>query len=246
MQLEGKIAIITGSGSGIGRGTSLKFAKEGADVVVSDVDVEKAEKVADEVKNLGRKALAYKVDVTNSSEVDNMVKKTLEEFKRVDVLVNNAGIAEEVSFTKMTKHQWDRMFDVHCGGAFNCTRAVLQQMIDQKYGRIISISSIAGLTGERTLVHYSAAKAAIVGFTKALAREVAAHGVTVNAIAPGLIDTPMARGASSELLSGIFQGTLIGRWGRPEDIAAAIVYLASEEASFVTGQVISLNGGLYM
>ena len=246
MDLNGKVALVTGGGSGIGRATALVFAQAGADLIVNDIEPEKAEGVAAEVADLGRRALPIVADVASPSSVDAMISQALSTLQKVDILVNNAGIGAEVPFHKMTKADWDRMFAVHVGGTFNCTQGLVQQMIDRGWGRIISISSVAGLMGEVGLVHYSAAKAAILGFTKALAQELARHGITVNAVAPGLIDTPLARGIQPELWQKFVETAPMGHEGKPNDIAHACAYLASEEASFVTGQTISPNGGLWM
>jgi NAD(P)-dependent dehydrogenase (short-subunit alcohol dehydrogenase family) len=246
MDMSGKVALITGGGSGIGRATALVLAQAGADIIVNDISPEKAEGVAGEVADLGRQALPIAADVADHTSVNTMINQALSNLKKVDILVNNAGIGVEVPFHQMTKAEWDQMFAVHIGGTFNCTHGLVQQMIDRGWGRIISISSGAGLMGEAGLVHYSAAKAAILGFTKALARELASHGITVNAVAPGLIDTPLARSIQPETWEKFVKITPVGHEGRPEDIAHACAYLASEEASFVTGQTISPNGGIWM
>jgi 3-oxoacyl-[acyl-carrier protein] reductase len=251
MRLKGKIALITGSASGIGKGTALMFAKEGADLILNDINLARAEEVAQQVRKIGRKALTLMADVSHRVEVDEMLKKGLEEFQKVDILVNNAGYAQLVPFSQMDPEDWDRMFAVHVKGAFNCTRGLIQLMIEQKYGRIINISSVAAY-GEEMAVHYSAAKAALIGFTKSLAKEAAPFGITVNAIAPGLIDTPILKATelnketADRIIDHFRKRTVVGRIGQPEDIAAACTYLASDEAGFVTGQVISPNGGYYM
>lgn len=245
MDLSGKVALVTGGGSGIGRATALVLARAGADVIVNDISPDKAEGVAAEVADLGRRGLPIVADVADPAAVDAMIGRALGALQKVDILVNNAGIGLEVPFHQMSKAEWDQMFAVHVGGTFNCTRGLVQQMIDRGWGRVISISSVAGLMGEGGLVHYSAAKAAILGFTKALARELAPRGITVNAVAPGLIDTPMARSIRPEMWQKFVQNSPVGHEGKPDDIAHACAYLASEEASFVTGQVISPNGGLW-
>lgn len=245
MRLQGKASLVTGAGSGIGRETALLFAKEGADVIVNDISGKRANQTALEVEKLGRKTLAIKADVSQSQQVKGMIEEALRQLQRVDILVNNAGIGEEVSFLETTEESWRRMFATHMEGTFYCTKGVLPGMIERKWGRIISISSVAGLTGEAGLVHYSAAKAAIVGFTKALAKEVASFGVTVNAVAPGVIQTPGLGVVSEEMRQRFIKSTPVGRLGQPVDIAAACAYLSSEEASFVTGQVLSPNGGFY-
>lgn len=244
--LTDKIALITGGGSGIGRGISHVFAKAGAKVIVNDLEHARASKVAAELRDLGAEAIAIEADVADHSQVNRVVEESLNRFNKVDILINNAGIGTGVLFSKMDKEEWERMFAVHVGGAFNFTRALIQQMIDQSWGRIISISSVAGLTGEKGMVHYSAAKAALLGFTKSLAREVARYNITVNAIAPGLIDTPLANTLRVDLREKLVKQSLVRHPGVPEDIAYACLYLASNEANFVTGQIISPNGGLYL
>lgn len=250
MRLLNKVACVTGAGSGIGRATALAFARQGADVLVNDLYLESAEAVAAEVASIGKKALAVQADVSNRGQVDDMIQRAMDEYGKIDILVNNAGHGHGVPFHEMSAQDWDRIFEVHVGGAFNCTRGLIGQMIDNKWGRIINMSSVAA-NGEAGHVHYSAAKAALVGFAKALAKEVGPFGITVNAVAPGLIETPIfqAMGISQEEIDQAFDHylplTVVGRVGQPEDIAEACLYLASEEAGFVTGQVISPNGGYY-
>lgn len=251
MKLQGKVALVTGAGSGIGRETALTFAREGADVVINDLNPEGAQEVAAEIKALGRVALVARADVSNRPEVERMTRRALEELGKVDILVNNAGHAHFAPFHQMSAQDWDHMFAVHVRGAFNCTRNLIGQMMERKWGRIIHISSVAAY-GEEGAVHYSAAKAALIGFAKALAKEVAPLGITVNAIAPGIIKTPILKSLEiskekiDRVVGHFLERTVVGRVGQPEDIAAACLYLASEEAGFVTGQVISPNGGYYM
>ncbi len=250
--LQGKIAIVTGGASGIGRAIALRLARDGADVAVFDLDAKGSETVAGEIRGLGRRALAARVDVASADDVSKAVAQVRETLGAVSVLVNNAGHAAITPLVDMTEEQWDRMLDVHVKGAFLCSRAVLPGMIAAGFGRIVNVASVAGLEGEAHLVHYSAAKAGIIGFSKALAREVGAAGITVNAIAPGLIDTPILGtlgvppAALEEFKKSLMVRTPVGRVGQPDDIAAAAAYLASLEAGFMTGQVVSPNGGLYM
>jgi NAD(P)-dependent dehydrogenase (short-subunit alcohol dehydrogenase family) len=251
MRLSGKVALITGAGSGIGRATALIFAREGAGIVVNDLYLESAREVAAELKANGHSALPVQADVSSPKAVGEMIRQALDEFGKVDILVNNAGHGHGTPFHEMNAEDWDRIFAVHVGGAFNCTRGLIGQMMENKWGRVINMSSVAA-NGEAGHVHYSAAKAALCGFSKALAKEVGSSGITVNAVAPGLIETPIfqAMGISQEEIEIAFEHylplTVVGRIGKPEDIANACLYLASEEASFVTGQVISPNGGYYM
>jgi len=251
MSLAGRNAVVTGGASGIGRGICLRLARDGADVAILDLDSAGAEKVAAEVVAAGRKAVACQVDVASRAQVEAAIARARQALGPIHILVNDAGIGEFVPLAQMSEAQWDRMIAIHLKGTFTCTKAVVQDMIDAQWGRIVNISSVAGLGGGMGLVHYSAAKAGIVGFSKALAQELGPMGITVNAIAPGLIDTPILR--KSQLPEEQIRGwveTAVGRTpvrrvGAPDDIAAACAYLVSEEASFFTGQVVSPNGGIY-
>jgi 2-hydroxycyclohexanecarboxyl-CoA dehydrogenase len=244
--VAGKTAFLTGAGSGIGRATALVLAKGGADVVVCDVNMTGAEETAQEVRNLGRRALALRVDVTSLDEVEQAVAQTKSELGAIDILLSNAGIAEQVAFAEMTEAQWDRMFNVHLNGAYNCFRAVLPGMRERNWGRLISTSSMGAFTGGVRLSHYCAAKAGIAGLTIAMASELARTGITVNAVAPGVIDTPMVHESPPQWVERITKTIPMRKLGKPEDIAYAVAYLASEEAGFVTGQILSPNGGSYM
>jgi 3-oxoacyl-[acyl-carrier protein] reductase len=243
MRLAGKNALVTGAGSGIGRSIALLFAQEGANVAVNDLYPDKAEQTVAEIAKLGRKTVALPADVANFDQVQGMVRSAIDRFGRLDILVSNAGIAPTVAFHEMTPEAWDRMIKVHLYGLFHCCRAVVDHFRQNRSGRIVAIASLSGVTGDVLLVHYSAAKAGMIGFTKALSREVVSHGITVNAIAPGIIDTPILAEVSAEVKNRYTPP--IGRLGRPEDIGWAVVYLASDEAEFVTGQVISPNGGAW-
>lgn len=243
MRLVGKKAVITGSSSGIGRAAALMFAQEGADVVINGRDQKKIDSVVQEIQALGRRALGVRADVSRFSEVSAMMQKALVEFGRVDVLVSNAGIFHSRPFPEMSEEEWDAVMAVDLMGAFNCTRAIISEMIRQKSGRVICITAISGLTGYPNIAHIAAAKAGVHGFVKALARELAPIGITVNAIAPGLIDTPILAHVSEEEKQFFVRQTPVGRIGKPEEIAAACTYLASDEAAFVTGQIINISGG---
>jgi 2-hydroxycyclohexanecarboxyl-CoA dehydrogenase len=241
--------VVTGGASGIGRQIALRLAHDGADVAVFDVNANGARQVVEEATALGRRALAVEVDVSSSASVARGVEAVREALGPIRILINDAGIAGFTTLLEMGEDEWDRMIAVHLKGTFNCAKAVLPDMIAASWGRIINIASLAGLNGGGAgLTAYAAAKAGIVGFTKALAHEVGAQGITVNAIAPGLIDTPAIRraGAPADLYDRVVQGMPVRRIGQPEDIAAACAYLVSEESSFFTGQVMSPNGGGYM
>lgn len=241
MRLEGKTALVTGAGQGIGRGIALRLAQEGVDIGVNDLRREAADTVARKVAALGRGALAFPADVTQAAEVEAMVARFLDRFGKIDILVNNAGIAGNVLLKDMSRREWDRMLDVHVNGTFNCTRAVVNPMISQRGGRIINLSSVvATVKAIPGMTHYAAAKGAIWGFTHCLAAELAPYGITVNALAPGPIETPLARSLGEEYVRELVESTHLGRFGRPEEIGALCAYLASEEAIIITGQLIEV------
>ncbi len=259
MRLKGKVVIVTGAGSGLGRATALAFAREGAKVVVNDISQRRAEAVAEEINGASRKkkALAVRADVVSKAEVDAMVAAARKRFGPVNVLINNAGIGQIKDFLDISPDEWQRMLDIHVKGTFLCSQAVIADMIAANWGRIVNTASVAGMEGGPQNAHYAAAKAAIIGFTRSLALEFARSGITVNAVAPGLIDTPMARGVGSgangeggipnvkaeQVMNFFLRRIPLRKLGTPEDIAQAHLYLASDEAQYVTGQVLSPNGG---
>jgi len=243
VELKDKVAIVTGAGQGIGRGIALALAKDGAKVVVADI-TDKRFEVAKEIEAMGSQGLAVKCDVSNREDVASMVKEALNKFGRVDILVNNAGIYPFKPFAEMTEQDWDRVLNVNLKGTFYCVKAVLPKMIEQRYGKIINLASIAGaVVGFPSLVHYSASKAAIAGFTKSLALEVAQHKINVNAIAPGPIDTPGTKAPDVTIIEQTKKMIPLGRMGLPQDIANLVVFLASDKSSFITGQCIVSDGG---
>ena len=244
MKLKNKVAIVTGAGQGIGKAIALELAKEGAKVVVSDINQEHMDEVVKEIKKLGSDAIGIKADVSNSSEIGNMAKKTLEQFKTIDILVSNAGIYPFKPLTEMTEEEWDKVLDINLKGCFNCTRAVAPIMIKQKSGKIVNITSIAGsVIGYSNLAHYCASKGGILGFTRATALELAPYKINVNAIAPGAIRTPGTEVIGEEALKQLEQMVPLKRIGESEDIAKAAVFLASEDSSYITGQIIVVDGG---
>ena len=244
MNLEGQTALITGAGRGIGKTIALKLAECGADIVLADMNPEVAE-VLLEVESFGRKCLTFETDVTDFEAIDAMVKKIIEELGSIHILVNNAGITQDNLFMRMKPEQWAKVIDVNLNGVFNVTKAVIRPMVKQRMGKIINISSVVGFTGNPGQVNYSSTKSALVGFTKSLAREVGARGVTVNAVAPGFIDTAMTQALNESQQELILQQIPLGRMGGPADIANAVAFLASEDASYITGTILHVNGGMY-
>jgi len=246
--LSGKVAIVTGARRGIGKGIALALAQAGADVVVSDINLEDCQKVVEEIEGLGRRGLAVKCDVTQKLEVDGMIQKTVEEFGKVDILVNNAGIVEFKPFLELTEEDWDKVLAVNLKGYFLCAQAAAREMVKQKWGRIINIASIASGqvgVGFPQIAHYCASKGGIVALTEALALELSPLGINVNAIGPGVIETDMTKGMLSDekTKQGILLRTPKGRVGQPRDIGAAAVFLASDEADYVTGATLFVDGG---
>jgi 3-oxoacyl-[acyl-carrier protein] reductase len=244
IDLSGKVAIITGASRGIGRQTALTLAGAGATVVLTSRG-DAAEAVAAEVTAAGGQALALAADVADSEAVHRVIDTTHERFGRIDVLVNNAGITRDQLLLRMKREDWDAVVATNLTGTFLCTQAVLKTMLKQRSGRIISISSVVGQSGNPGQTNYAATKAGIIGFSKALAREVASRSITVNVVAPGLIDTDMTRDISSDAQANWVSAIPLGRLGTPDDVAAAVCFLASDAAGYITGQVLAVNGGMY-
>jgi len=245
-QLTGQIAVVTGAGRGIGRAIALKFANEGADVVVVSRTQENSEKVAAEIRALGRKAWAFAVDVADAAAVNAASEKILAETGKVDILVNNAGVTRDGLLMRMSDADWDTVLNTNLKGAFHFTRAFFRSFAKQRAGRIINISSVIGLIGNPGQANYAASKAGLIGFTQSVAKELAGRGVTVNAIAPGFIETDMTAELKPELREAILKQIPLGALGQAEDIAAAALYLASAGARYVTGQVLTVDGGMVM
>lgn len=247
MILQGKVAIVTGAGQGIGQGIANILAREGAKVVIAGLNGEKAKAAADLIKSKGGEAMGYAVDVMNMAKVKAMVETTLKYFKGLHILVNNAvAPSVNVPFSQSKEEDWDQDLGVGLKGYLICTRAVINHLLQQNYGRIISISSSAGKIGSPNLAAYSAAKGAIIAFTKALARELAKTGVTVNSVAPGAVNTPMQDRLSDEFKAYMRSTIPMGRYAEPEEIGEAVAFLASDRAAYVTGQVWSVDGGRTM
>ena len=245
--MHGKVAVVTGGARGIGRAIAEKLAFLGADVVVGDMLIDLADKTASEISQLTqRKILAVSVNVTETRSAGEMIDKTIKEFGKVDILVNNAGITRDTLIMRMDEADWDAVLNVNLKGVFNCSKAVIRPMMKQRYGRIVNISSVSGQIGQVGQTNYSASKAGVIGFTKALAREVASRQITVNAVAPGYIPTSLTNDLPEELKKTILDATPVGRMGKPEEIASAVAFLASDEAAYITGQVLAVDGGMAM
>ena len=241
----GKVAVITGASRGIGRSIALALASKGAKIVAVDLDLAATESVVAELKSLGAEAVAVEGNVTKAADAEKMIDTAVESFGRVDILVNNAGIARDQLLMRMKRSDWDLVLEVNLTGAFTCTQAVLRPMMRQRSGRIISISSVVGQMGNAGQANYAASKAGLIGFSRAIAREVASRNVTVNVVAPGLIDTDMTRALPESVQRDWLSKVPLGRFGTPEDVAAAVAFLASDEAAYITGQVLAVNGGMY-
>lgn len=245
MDLTNKVAIVTGSGRGIGREIALKLAEAGANVVVNDVGSSApAEETVAAVRKLGRQSIAVMGDVSITTDVNNLVEATVTTLGKVDILVNNAGITRDQLALRMSDEDWDKVLSVNLKGVFLCTRAVLRHMIRQHSGRIISLSSIVGIIGNAGQANYASAKAGIIGFTRSIAKEVASRNITVNAIAPGFIDTAMTQQLPEERRQELASHIPLGYLGTPRDVAEAVAFLASDEARYITGQVLTVDGGI--
>lgn len=247
MNLKNKVAVITGAAQGIGRAIATTLAQQGANVVVADIQLEKAETTAKEIMaETGQKVIAVHVDVVDSASVKAMIDRTIDEFERIDILVNNAGTTRDSLIMRMKEADWDLVLNINLKGTFICSKAAVRPMMKQHYGRIVNITSVSGLIGQVGQTNYSSSKAGIIGFTKALAREVGSRKITVNAIAPGLVETALTIDLPQELKDMFIEMTPLGRYGEPEDIANAVAFLVSDEASYITGQVLSVDGGMAM
>jgi 3-oxoacyl-[acyl-carrier protein] reductase len=247
MSFEGKVALVTGGARGIGRAISETLASRGSNVVIADMRYELAEQTAHEIgAQSGRKIFPVAVNVSSLSSVNEMVDKSLGEFGQIDILVNNAGITRDKLIMRMEEEDWDIVIDVNLKGAFNCCKAVFRPMMKRRYGRIVNISSVSGQAGQVGQANYSASKAGLIGLTKALAREFASRNITVNAVAPGFIPTTLTQDLAPELKEAILKATPLGRMGKPEEIAYAVAFLASDEAAYITGQVLAVDGGMVM
>jgi 3-oxoacyl-[acyl-carrier protein] reductase len=246
MSLAGKTAIVTGAAQGIGRAIAEALAHAGADVAVADLDPGRSQDTVTAITKMGRRALNIKVNVANWNDAKAMVDQVVKEWGKVDILVNNAGITRDGLLLRMKEEDWNLVLQVNLNGTFNCTKAVLQPMSKQRSGRIVNIASIVGAIGNAGQANYAASKAAVIGFTKSVAREYASRAVTVNAVAPGFIDTAMTQQLSADVKETLSKQIPLGRLGQPSDVAEAVKFLASDEAGYITGHVLHVNGGMHM
>lgn len=244
MLLQGKNALVTGAGQGIGKAISLTFAKEGANVAVCDVNEAIGNQTVEEIRKLGRKSEFFKVDVSNSEEVKGVVDKVLDIFSTIDILVNNAGITRDTLLIRMEEKDWDAVLNVNLRGTFNFTKAVARPMMKARSGRIVNIASVIGLIGNVGQANYAASKAGVIALTKSVAKELASRGITANAVAPGFIQTAMTDKLPEEIKQAMLKQIPIGEFGLPQDVANVVLFLASDLARYVNGQVVQVCGGL--
>ena len=247
MLLDGKCALVTGASRGIGRAVALQLASEGAKVALNFAGNEAAANaVCEEIKSAGGQAILVKADVSDEAAVQQMVQTVAEAFGRIDILVNNAGITRDGLLARMKEEDWDAVLSTNLKGVFLTTKAATKLMMKQRAGRIVNMASVVGVTGNAGQANYSAAKAGVIGFTKTIAKELASRGITANAVAPGFIDTDMTSALSDKAKEAALSGIPLGRMGTPEDIAAAVLFLVSDQASYITGQVLNVDGGMVM
>ncbi len=246
MLVKDKVAIVTGGARGIGKEIALAFAREGADICICDVEEKSLEEAVRELKSLGREAIGLRVDVTNLSQVEEMVQKVLDKFSKIDILINNAGITRDNLLLRMKEQEWDAVLNVNLKGTFNCTKTVSKIMVKQRSGRIVSIASIIGLIGNAGQSNYAASKGGIISFTKSVAKELASRNINVNAIAPGFIKTDMTAKLSRELQEKMLKMIPLNRFGETSDVANVALFLSSELSNYITGHVVKIDGGMVM
>jgi 3-oxoacyl-[acyl-carrier protein] reductase len=246
INLTGRVAVVTGGAQGIGKATALTLAEAGADVAVTNLNCEKLDRVVKEIEQRGRKGLRYCVDVSNAEAVKEMMDDVVETWGKIDILVNNAGITRDNLIMRMKTQEWDAVLRTNLDGAFNCIRAVLPNMVRQRYGRVINLASVVAQVGNVGQANYIASKAGVIGLTKAVAAEVARRNITVNAVAPGFIATPMTEKLPAEIRDKLMGMIPMGRMGADCEVAYGVAFLASEEARYITGHVLNINGGMYM
>jgi len=245
-KLEGKVALVTGGAQGIGRAIALLFAREGATVAISDINLEKARETCREVEAYGQEALAIGGNVADAREAEAMVQQTVEKFGRLDILVNNAGITRDQVLLRMKEEDWDRVLSVNLKGTFHLTKAALRPFLKQKAGKVVNIASVTGQMGNAGQANYAASKAGVIGFTKSIAREYASRNIQVNAVAPGFIETAMSQAIPQKEREFLIKQIPAERLGNPEDVAEAVLFLSTPAADYITGQVLNVNGGMYM
>lgn len=242
--LTGEIALVTGGSRGIGKAISMALAKANATVIVNSIDQEEAISVANEIKSLGVNAMGIKADISNAHEVENMLKLIQDNLGKITILINNAGITKDGLLMRMKEEDWDAVLNINLKGTYNCTKACIKDMIKQRKGNIVNISSVVGISGNAGQTNYSASKAGVIGFSKSLAKEVGNRGIRVNAVAPGFIDTVMTEKLSQEMVARIKEQIPLGTLGKPEDVADLVLFLVSPAAKYITGEVIKVDGGL--
>ncbi len=245
-RFEGRVAVVTGGAKGIGRAVVARLSAEGAKLVVVNRDRAALEAAAAELKCQGREALALSADISDAAAVEALAAKVLEAYGRVDILVNNAGMTRDGLLLRMGEEDWDAVLDVNLKGAFLCTREFTRAMVKQRWGRVVNLSSVIGLSGNAGQANYAASKSGLLGFTKAVAKELASRHITVNAVAPGFIETAMTDSLSDKVREALLARIPLGRLGSPEDVAHAVAFLCSEEAGYITGQVLTVDGGMVM
>jgi len=246
MQLKDKVALVTGGARGIGKAIAMTLARAGADIVIADVNLEEAQKTAGEIEGLGRKSMAISVDVTDYTKVEEAVNKILDKFTKLDILINNAGITKDNLLLRMGQQEWDAVLDVNLKGSFNCLKAVSRPMVKQRSGKIVNIASIIGIIGNPGQANYAASKAGLIALTKTAAKELASRNINVNAIAPGFIQTDMTAKLSAQLQQKMKEAIPLDKFGTPDDVAAACLFLVSEDSGYITGQTIVVDGGMVM
>ena len=246
LSLEGKVALVTGGARGIGKEIALALAREGADVAICDVVLEEAQKTANEIQDLGREGAAFKADVTSSKDVQDMVDKILDKHKKLDILINNAGITKDGLLLRMSEDAWDRVIAVNLKGCFICTKIASKVMLKQRFGKIVNLASIIGIMGNIGQSNYAASKAGIIGLTKSVAKELAPRGICVNAVAPGFIKTEMTEKLPEDIQKKMLEAIPLRRFGEPKDVADLVLFLSSESSSYITGQVVQIDGGMRM
>jgi len=247
MLLDGKIAVVTGGSRGIGKAIALELAKRGADIAINYAgNTEAAEKTVEEIGNMGRRAVSFKADVADGAAVETMIKEIVSRFGRIDILVNNAGITRDGLLMRMKETEWDAVIDTNLKSVYNTTKAVIKYMMKQRAGRIVNISSVVGTMGNAGQTNYAAAKAGIIGFTKSVAKEAGARGITCNAVAPGYVKTDMTAVLPEKVTDAMLTTIPLGRAAEPEDIAKAVAFLVSDDAAYITGQILHVDGGMVM